>query len=208
VYHKERIRAIESDFRTAHRTEVIEPGFAHSFLNMPERRIEALVARILAADDLVFKRALAVVQEIPSDTARTLLMFVVLKTLLDGDYVSINAMQHPVFTNQYESVFHHVRVEQAKLRQRLVHSRKRRLRKKDHEDGELLAIGAATAPEQLPIDLEKLDSRYLTREGEAICVIKEQVQPLSAILLDWAARYEMSFSDLFGHALNVFGMFE
>ena len=54
--HRERIRSIMAEFRSAERTEVIEPAYAYTFLNLPNTRIEALVTRLMEYEDYVFRQ--------------------------------------------------------------------------------------------------------------------------------------------------------
>lgn len=51
--HEDKIRHIMAEFRSADRTEVIEPAFAYTFLLHPKARVEALVTRSMEDGDFV-----------------------------------------------------------------------------------------------------------------------------------------------------------
>lgn len=84
VVHKRKIRNIEAEFKSANVTEVIEPAFAYAFLFMPKTRIEAIVKRILEADDYVYKQALnSLYFETPS--AKALAVFLSVQFSVTGN---------------------------------------------------------------------------------------------------------------------------
>jgi hypothetical protein len=83
--HRDRVRAIAAEFRSADRTEVIEPAFAYAFLLHPKARIEALVTRVMEAGDYVFRSALESLDGLMSPSARALAVFVAVKWVLTGE---------------------------------------------------------------------------------------------------------------------------
>ena len=83
VAHKSKIREIMAAFKNAERTEVIEPAYAFTFLHHPKARIEAYVKRSLEIEDIVLKLALESI-EIPSPSARALVIYMTVKSVLTG----------------------------------------------------------------------------------------------------------------------------
>jgi len=81
--HKNRVRSIMAEFRSAYRTEVIEPAFAYTFFHHPKTRIEALVKRSMEADDAVFRLALESL-DLESPSARALTIFLTVKYVFTG----------------------------------------------------------------------------------------------------------------------------
>jgi hypothetical protein len=83
IAHTDKIRQIAAAFKSAARTEVIEPAYAFTFLHHPKARIDAYVKRSMEADDIVVRMALDSI-EIPSPTARALIVFMTVKSVLTG----------------------------------------------------------------------------------------------------------------------------
>ena len=83
VAHKNKIREIMAAFKDAERTEVIEPAYAFTFLHHPKARIEAYVKRSVETEDIVLRLALESI-EIPSPSARALVIYMTIKSVLTG----------------------------------------------------------------------------------------------------------------------------
>lgn len=81
--HKNKIREIMAAFKDAERTEVIEPAYAFTFLHHPKARIEAYVKRSVETEDIVLRLALESI-EIPSSSARALIIYITIKSVLTG----------------------------------------------------------------------------------------------------------------------------
>ena len=52
--HRDKVRSIAAEFRSAHLTELVEPAYAFTFLHHRKTRVEALVKRLHEADAIVF----------------------------------------------------------------------------------------------------------------------------------------------------------
>ena len=77
--HKDRVRSIMAEFRSADRTRVVEPAFAYTFFNLSKMRVEALVTRAMETEDYVFQLALDSL-DLPSRSARALAVFMIVRS--------------------------------------------------------------------------------------------------------------------------------
>lgn len=110
--HKDKIRQIESEYRSDSSTEIVEPQYAYTFLHHPKTRVEALIKRVFEAEDLVFKRALETLDQ-TSPTARALAIFLTVKYTLTGhiSYSSGSLLRERTL----QAVYDHVRTRQEEL---------------------------------------------------------------------------------------------
>jgi hypothetical protein len=77
--HKERVRSIMAEFRSADRSRVVEPALAYTFFNLTRVRVEALVTRVMETKDFVFRLALDSL-ELASRSARALTVFMIVRS--------------------------------------------------------------------------------------------------------------------------------
>lgn len=80
--HRERVRSVESEFRSAPNVTIIEPQFAYSLLHHPETRIDAVVKRMVESKDLVFREAFNEVAAFDSPTVRALVVYLAVESVL------------------------------------------------------------------------------------------------------------------------------
>lgn len=103
--HKDKVRTIMAEFRSAERTEVIEPAYAYTFLHHPKTRVDAFVKRTMEAGDLVFRQAYDSLPD-SSPSARALAIFMIARTATSGvpQFSEGELLQEPVLLRWTPSV--------------------------------------------------------------------------------------------------------
>src|SRR5713101_74832 len=172
--HVEKLRYINAEFRSADRTEVIEPAFAHTFLSHPKTRVEALVKRTMEAEDLVFRLALESL-ELPSPSARALAVFMIVKSAVTG--ISTFNVEKLLGEPALRSIYSELRNHQEGLLD-------------EDEGGEPIQLGEFE--EQMAEDLSLLETDMVTFDSasQGVCVRMDRLHPLNAVAVDALARYE------------------
>lgn len=195
--HKGTIRRIESEFRTAAQTTVIEPTYAHYFLNLSPRRIEGFVTRALSSEDIVFRRALETVQ-VATQSAAVLGVFLATHYLTRP--ATIPELQSSGELRSYYDIFLDAKQHAAELAAEL---------------GEVPEDQAADVPvdyadfESLfARDVELLDGVLLDVREDAVVCRAEDILPLTALLTDARVRYDLSASEAVPFALEALGLLE
>jgi hypothetical protein len=82
--HVDKIRNIEAEFRSAGKTEIIEPGYAYNFLHHPKTRVDALIKRMMENEDYVLKRAWEFL-DFDTPTARALAVYLSVRYVFSGN---------------------------------------------------------------------------------------------------------------------------
>ncbi len=225
--HKDRVRNVAAEFRSAELTEVIEPEYAFTFLHHPRARVEALVKRVMEADDLVFRLALESL-DLPSPSARALIVHMVVRSATTG--VRNFAVDDLLAELALRSVYSELSERQALL----FATESRDSAEKDHNGDEpALSISASANDngtddpewedepdedqrpwqasafeEQLAADLALLENDFVESDstsGEAI-LSSEQLRPLNAVVTDALARYEYDEEQLLAYMFSLFGV--
>lgn len=184
--HKDKVRKIAAEFRSATRTEVIEPVYAITFLRHPKTRIEALVKRLFEADDVVFRSALDLI-EFPSPSAKALALYLVIKSIRSGSscFEVQELFQSAALRKIYDS-----------LRNELTES---------------FGGSPASVPEsdtQLAEDLALLDTDIVDLESDTVTLRFHRSVALTAVVADAVARYEYDEDQLFDYMINLMGLME
>jgi hypothetical protein len=205
--HKPKVRAIAAEFKSALKTEVIEPQFAFTFLHHPQTRIEALIKRIEQADDIVVRDALeSLDQESPS--ARALALYLFVRHVVSGqtNFKKEDLLNEPVLKAAYSEM----REKQASLLDEALGRRIIATRdseewdeEEDEEDG---PAQIQEFEEQIGNDLELLDNGPIeaNSSSEIVRLRPEQSRALVAVISDAAARYEYSESQLMNYMFDLF----
>lgn len=214
--HKDRVRSIMAEFRSAERTEVIDPAFAYTFLHHPRTRVEALVKRVMEAEDYVFRLALESV-ELPSPSARALAVFLVVRFVLTGSrtFTVEQLMREPGLRVVYDDL----RTQQALLLEHAgqVPSRPGAGGGVLGEDDEDAGVWEELDEEPIPIadyetqlaeDLETLDASVveLSATTDAGSLRPEQIRALIAVVADAVARYEYDEDHLASYMFSLLGV--
>lgn len=234
--HKEKVRSIMAEFRSADRTEVIDPEFAFTFLHHPRTRIEAHVKRVMEAEDLVFRLALESV-DLPSPSARALIVFLAVRFALIGsrEFAVDNLLAEPALRYIYEELCE---------RQAALLAMATGGGSVDEEDGseeldlesdyeETLSDGEEEDDEespwedeeyweeesqdglleeidafepQLARDLALLESDAIDSDSGAVILRPGQMRPLNAVVMDALARYEYDEEHLLAYMFSLFGV--
>ena len=207
--HRERVRLITSEFRTADRTVVVEPTFAHHLLNLPLRRIEGIVSRAHQAEDVVFQKAIDVFNRVSSYSAGALLAYIALWIIFDGGSLTLRDIQedsslHGFYEDLAEEVDDAIAVADRGETQKVVSRGTQRV----DSDGILIAEPMGDFEEALATDLELLDGNVIDMDtsSDGIKVIREEILPIVAVLSDAVLRYDLDRQQSLEYAYNLFGL--
>lgn len=212
--HKDKIRQIESEYRSDSRTEIIEPHYAYTFLHHPKTRVEALIKRVFEAEDLVFKRALETLDQ-TSPTARALAIFLTVKYTLTGQVAySSDAL---LGERTLRAVYDHVRNRQEELLD-VAHqvalerdvAREQGQGEEDWGDDED-PPQVAEFEQQIVEDIELLNNDVVEVDSSSSPDVKlrvDQQLPLIAIVADARARYDHTEQELMAYMFNVMGVYD
>lgn len=206
--HKDKIRSISSEFRSADRTEIIEPAFAYTFLHHPKTRVEALVKRTMEADDLVFRRALEFLDS-SSPSARALTVFLAVKSAITGatHFTLDQLLSELTLRRTYDELRER---QSALLEESLADSRETGDEETDEEKDwddieEPPQVGEFQ--DQLAADLELLEGDVeLNPSSESLDLRLDQMRPLNAVIVDALARYEYNEDQLMSYMFSLMGV--
>jgi hypothetical protein len=185
--HKELIRKIAAEFRSAKKTEIIDPEFSFTFLHHKASRVNALVKRTLEAEDLVFKRALELL-EIPSPSARGLAIFIAVQYAAHGkttfEYKALKS--NPVLRDIYDEFMNREALEEEEV------------------------INASGSESQIAQDLSHLETDLIDLDStsENVVVRTKDMLPLSAVIIDALVRYDYNAEDVLPYMLSLFGVMD
>jgi hypothetical protein len=213
--HKDRVRNIMAEFRSADRTEVIEPAFVYTFLNHPKTRVDALVKRVMEAEDLVFRLALDSL-ELPSPSARALAVFLVVRFATIGahDFTVEELLSEASLRLVYDELREHQAALLEMQGQSTAHPYDSSeiddddsdIGQGNDEDDEPVQI--AGFEEQIAADLSLLENDMLeldsTSDGGELR--PGQVQALNAVIADALARYDYDAEHLLSYMFSLMGI--
>jgi hypothetical protein len=211
--HKERVRQIASEFRSADRTEVVEPGFAYTFLHHPRVRVDALIKRVMETDDLVFSRAMDSL-DLSSRSARALAVYITIKMVVTGKSrfsfaeLSRDSSLKDIYLELRERYLAQLEDIQQKSPSRAVNSTDPD-EDADYDDefyDEEIRVGEFD--EQLAADFELISEGVtaLDASSEDVFFLTDQMQALEAVALDALVRYEYSERELLAYMFNLTGI--
>lgn len=175
--HRDRVRNIMAEFRSAVRTEVIEPTFAYTFLHHPKTRVDAFIKRLMEADDYVFRRALESLN-LPSPSARALAVFLSAKSVFTG--LTRSNLDHLLSDASLRSIYKELQDEEESTPVW------------DFED-------------QLAGDLEIMENVLVERDSASddICLRADEMRPLNAVATDALVRYDYNGPELFSYMFDL-----
>lgn len=218
IKHKNKIRNITAEFRSAEKTEVIEPSFAYTFMHHPQARIDALIKRTLEAEDIVFKRALESI-ELPSPSARALAIFMAMQ--LAKGKTSIN--QNLITTDDFlKTIFDEIRVIQETLLEVFEATEEKQKNKtsvieveEDQEENDWYEeeeepAQIAEFEEQIVYDLDLLEGDLIDLDSSSneVIIRAQEMLPLTAVIVDAFVRYEYDENDVLPYMFNLFGVLD
>ena len=210
--HGDKIRQINAEFKTAERTEIIEPAFAYSFLHHPKTRIEALIKRTFEDGDLVFKNALNSLS-LPNPSVRALLIFLVVKCVLSGSHRF--SLDEIVGSWTLKKVYEQLREIQAEaldisndvvLERSISRSEGEEIEYDDDDEADPVQL--AEFDLQVAEDLELLETGFVDTysNSEDVLLRTDQLRPLIAVVADALARYEHNESELLSYMFSLMGV--
>jgi hypothetical protein len=195
--HKDRVRNIMAEFRSADRTEVIEPAYAYTFLHHPKTRVEALIKRAMEEEDYVFQLARTSL-ELDSPSARALAIFMVVKSAFTGtSHFTIDEfLADPILRNIYEDL----RAQQADL----LEQSKQSIDWEDNDE-DYPPVQLVDFEDQIAVDLEMLETDVveLERATQDVDLRLDRVRALNAVVMDAVARYEHNEAQLMSYMFTL-----
>lgn len=192
--HREKIRSIAAEFRSATATVVVEPPYALTFLRHPRTRVEALVKRLHETDDIVFRTAMDSL-EFSTPSAKALAIYLVIKSLTSGE--SEFAIRSLSETVVLRGIYEELREQQAQ---------ESKGDNYDEYDEDLVQLGEFD--DQLAADLSDLETDVVDFQasGETVVVRRERVISLTAVAADALARYEYNDAELISYMYSLMGV--
>lgn len=220
IMHKPKIRMIEAAFKTAARTEIIEPEFAFTFLYMPKTRIEAMVKRTLEGEDYVFKTALSSL-DYDSSTAKALAVFLCTRFVFKG--ASTINFSELFDSSALRRMYGELRIKRAALLEQILENtddapfkleelglNDEELSKADWEDDDEqeTPVEIEEFASQLVADIAVLENDILDSQGtdQSYILLTNQMRPLSAVALDALVRYRYNEEQLHSYMFDTMGV--
>lgn len=231
--HKDRVRSVMAEFKSADRTEVIEPAFAFTFLHHPITRIDAFVKRSLEAGDMVFRDALEEVRGFAGPSSQALVILLAVNSILSGK--SLFHIEELLGEKALRDIYDELR-EKQKATLALDAEELEALDfdsdeendpdgenepDRDFEEGEMSEedsddwedseepqMPIAEFQDQLTIDLELIDSLATSepKGSEGIQFLGTELRALTAVITDAIARYGYNKSELVNYMYDVMGI--
>jgi hypothetical protein len=215
--HRDKVRNIEAEFRSADRTEIIEPGFALTFFLHPKTRIEALIKRTMEADDFVFREALNSI-DLESPSARALAVFLSVHYVITGrSEITLSELYE---NKDLRSVYDELREKQAALIEASLDENGEGENDEeydeddddadydeDYEEEEELEPLDEFEP-QLASDISLLEDDMIGTDAasEQYDIMPVQMRPLNAVVLDALVRYRYNEAQLRAYMFTVMGV--
>jgi hypothetical protein len=188
--HKEKLRNVMAEFRSADRTEVIEPDFAYTFLHHPKTRVEAFVKRTMETEDFVLRHAEESL-DLPSPSARALAVFMTVRSVFGGllQFTTSQLLGEPALRNIY-----------GELSEDDPHLWQHDDLYTGHQHGNF--------EDQLAEDISILENDLVdvAEDTQAVSLRTEQLRPLSAVVADALARYEYDEQSLVSYMFALMGV--
>jgi hypothetical protein len=215
---KETIRNIESEFKSADKTIVIEPTYCLGFLRLNARRIEGLVTRLQNANDYVFRRALDMVT-LDSPTAGILTLYLAARECESAGRLTVSSLRSQgCLAELYEAALESRRSASDRLQQTIQEEDENELRerirlKKGPSQQALARMSEAFFDDfesALSYDLQLMESRFINTDplSDAMTVCRDELLPVVAVLTDAHVRYGLAGDELFRYGVELFGVAE
>ncbi len=201
--NKDTIRNIEQEFRSARQTFVIEPSYVHYFLNLSQTRIEGFVTRALSSEDIVFRRALEMVQ-VSAQSAGVLAVHLAAHYM--GHPATLQELQRSGELRTYYDIFLKAKRQAADLALELGRVGAGRGDEDDMvQEDTLEDLDFETL---LARDLELLNTSLVDLAGTLVTCREADLLPVTALLVDARVRYDLAPKDIVPYALDALGLLE
>ncbi len=226
--HRDRVRSVESEFRSTPDLTIIEPQFAYSLLHHPETRIDAVVKRMIESKDLVFREAFNEVAAFDSPTVRALVVYLVVESVLKRQ---VEFEQSQLLGDRIlESIYTELREKQEELLAEY------RLRQQEQLDADLdeeeevqeegdeddweeddFDDGEEEEPEkilefqdQIAADLDSVDTGFIQIDSRSLTlqIDPSDLRALTAVITDAVARFKYDRKELMDFAFDVMSVRE
>jgi hypothetical protein len=226
--HRDRVRSVEGEFKSASNVTVIEPQFAYSLLHHPETRIDAVVKRMVESKDLVFRDAFNEVASFDNPTVRALVVYLAVESVLKRQ---VEFQQGQLLGDRIlEDIYTELREKQEQLLAEY------RLRQQEQLDADLVEEEEVQEegdedhweeddfedeeeeePEkilefqdQIAADLDSVDTGFIQIDSRSLTL---QIEPsdlraLTAVITDAVARFKYDRKELMDFAFDVMSVRE
>jgi hypothetical protein len=219
IKHKDLIRRIEAEFRSADRTKVIEPTFLHNFLYLSERQIAAFVTQALQSDDFVYRKAVEVLTDLPSRSGAVVAVFLAVRYLGGSYSFPIRELTQDAVLLDCYGFFSEELKKQALLSQEHQNDRDEPTNgaendesveddesDEDWDQGDWLEDLDLESTDLLARDLELAEGRIANRQGDEIISDIHSLLPLVTFGADAQVRYGIPEKELFKYLLETLGI--
>jgi hypothetical protein len=227
--HRERVRSVESEFRSAPNVTIIEPQFAYSLLHHPETRIDAVVKRMIESKDLVFREAFNEVAAFDSPTVRALVVYLAVESVLKRQ---VEFHQSQLLGDRIlEDIYKELRDKQEELLAEYRFNQQQEQIDTDLTEEEEVQEGSdeddreeddfdedeAEEParilefhDQIAADLDSVDTGFIQIDSHSLTL---QIEPsylraLTAVITDAVARFKYDRKELMDFAFDVMSVRE
>lgn len=219
--HRDRVRSVESEFRSTPKVTIIEPQFAYSLLHHPATRIDAIVKRMVESQDLVFRDAFNEVAAFDSPSVRALVVFLVVESVLKRQ----TEFHTPHLLNDHilEDIYSELREKQEQLLAEYRFKQEQETLDDDFPDEEDPEKGddgwdeddlenEEEEPEriqdfqdQFAVDLDSMDTGFLQQDSRnaTLQVEPNHLRALTAVVTDAVARFKYDRKELMDFAFDV-----
>jgi hypothetical protein len=218
--HRDRVRNVTPEFRSDGKVEIVEPQFAYTFLHHPATRIEAIVKRMVESSDAVFRDALTEVFAFDSPSARALVIYLTVESVLSGrgeflqEDLASDRILEDVYSELREKQADQLEETAAKKEAALGRAEEEEENSEDDEDEEdfdddeegPVQIGEFRA--QLAGDLDLIETSVVRQDSNSgsFHFHASQLRALTAVTADAIARFEYSRSELMNYAFDAMGI--
>jgi hypothetical protein len=209
--HKDRIRNISAEFRSADRTLVVEPGFAYQFLHMPELRVNAFLKRMLETGDFVYRLAIDDIERYtPSQAA--VASYLIVQTLVEPEMVITDASLHS--SGVVQQIYMRIPDVEYDYEDEIWDT----LREQDSSEIEITGDGDWDRPmpelmnrtfeERLSADVASLNEGLIDIEKDSgrVLVHPQRAVGLTALIADAMARYGYEPDEIPQYVLEMLGV--
>jgi hypothetical protein len=213
--HKEKIRNIAAEFRSADRTEIIEPEFAYTFLHHPQSRVDAIIKRTLEAEDIVLKKALETI-EFPSPSARALATFIAVQFAAEGrnsfdqSILITHELLRPVYDELRERQRKSLEAFYAARPERRLPKRRRASMRRTLDEEDEAPRQIRDFEEQVAQDLAVLEDVLIDLDTTSgtVNVRADVMLPLTSVIVDALVRYDYDAVTVLPYMFNLVGVLD
>jgi hypothetical protein len=186
--NRQRLRMIETEFKNAEKTRIIEPSYADMFLSLNQQRIDGYIKRTLAGGDVVLKKALDVVRYPSRITAAVVVYLAIQQYLASAAPIKIRELLDSVPLQE----LHKRLLQEPQLR--------------NNDESESVAEFLGNFEDNILESVESLRDDIVTLEGDVVSVDFQRVAPLLALGTEALVRFEYEPSEIAEYLFDLLGL--